>query len=220
MTANSDNTITVHDCRMHNDMKRQYINHNSFTFDRVFDETVTNTQVYENTAKQLVDITIRGGYSTCLMYGQTGSGKTFTMTSIIKSAASDIFSRINDTTERFEESPLVSVSYVEVAGERCSDLLNEFSPAQLLTAPDGTVHPFPVVEPTVTTEEELLALIQHGINVRTTAATGVHDASSRSHSILRVYIQSRKKSGEVVEGTMTLVDLAGSEHRIDSMLVL
>jgi hypothetical protein len=48
---------------------------------------------------------------------------------------------------------------------------------------------------------------------------GVHDQSSRSHAVLRIYVQRhdlRSSSGDV-EGTLTLVDLAGSEHRIDSM---
>lgn len=68
------------------------------------------------------------------------------------------------------------------------------------------------------------------MNVRTTAATGVHDASSRSHAILRIYIQrndlnhsdnssfnNEAGGAELIEGTLTLVDLAGSEHKIDSM---
>jgi hypothetical protein len=48
---------------------------------------------------------------------------------------------------------------------------------------------------------------------------GVHDQSSRSHALLRIYVQRHdlhSSSGDV-EGTLTLVDLAGSEHRIDSM---
>ena len=59
---------------------------------------------------------------------------------------------------------------------------------------------------------------------RTSASTGVHDSSSRSHAILRIYIQrnldpSGEDSSACVsrEGVLTLVDLAGSEHRIDSM---
>lgn len=48
---------------------------------------------------------------------------------------------------------------------------------------------------------------------------GVHDQSSRSHAILRIFVQRQdlRSNGEEVEGTLTLVDLAGSEHRIDSM---
>jgi kinesin family protein 2/24 len=73
-------------------------------------------------------------------------------------------------------------------------------------------------------------MINHGISIRSTSATGVHDASSRSHAILRIYIQRNdfpKEKWENTgsqsnytfspEGVLTLVDLAGSEHRIDSM---
>lgn len=128
---------------------------------------------------------------------------------------------------------MISLSFIEIAGDHVSDLLNAFHPTELKSSSDGTVHPFPVTEPTVTSAEELLAVIQHGLNIRTTAATGVHDASSRSHAILKIYIQRSDKNRntavgggggggnnngkDVTEGTLTLVDLAGSEHRIDSM---
>ena len=70
--------------------------------------------------------------------------------------------------------------------------------------------------------------MHHGFAVRTTAATGVHDASSRSHAVLRVYVRGSGGGGEEAaaggaasgrdgggeaedEGVLTLVDLAGSE---------
>lgn len=62
--------------------------------------------------------------------------------------------------------------------------------------------------------QELIALITHAISIRATEATGVHDSSSRSHAILRIYMQM---PGEDREGVLTLVDLAGSEQSIDSM---
>ncbi len=141
------------------------------------------------------------------------------MSSIYKQAAQDIFNFLHDQMERFAEPPVVSLSFIEIAGDSVSDLLNGFHPAQLTTANDGSVHPYPVVEPVVTNAEELLAVIQHGLNIRTTAATGVHDSSSRSHAMLRIFINRTDISdaGDVTEGTLTLVDLAGSEHRIDSM---
>jgi kinesin family protein 2/24 len=171
-TCTSDNTIVIHDARMHNDMKRQLMNHHEFQFDRTFGENVKNDEVYNCTAKSLVNIACNGGYSTCLVYGQTGSGKTFTMSSIYEHAAYDIFNQLELLAERFATLPTVSVSFFEIAGDACHDLLNRFHPAQLLTGSDGSVHAFPVVEPTVTCAEELIAMIQHGTAVRTTAATG------------------------------------------------
>jgi hypothetical protein len=63
-------------------------------------------------------------------------------------------------------------------------------------------------------------MIYHACAIRQTAATGVHDASSRSHAILRfsgLGAGGWGAGGEEEEGVLTLVDLAGSEHRIDSM---
>jgi hypothetical protein len=57
---------------MLSDMLRQFMNHNEFEFDRVFDENADNATVYASTAKSLVDITLQGGFSTCMVYGQTG----------------------------------------------------------------------------------------------------------------------------------------------------
>ena len=54
------------------DMLRQFMNHNEFEFDRVFDENADNASVYACTAESLVDITLQGGFSTCMVYGQTG----------------------------------------------------------------------------------------------------------------------------------------------------
>ena len=64
--------VVVHDARMHTDMIRQFMNHNEFEFDRVFDESSDNDTVYASAAKPLVDITLKGGFSTCMVYGQTG----------------------------------------------------------------------------------------------------------------------------------------------------
>ena len=88
-----NNRMTIHDARMHNDMIRMYMDHHEFEFDRVFNETATNSLVYKETAEPLVDYALEGGYSTCIVYGQTGSGKTFTMTSIYSQAARDIFDK-------------------------------------------------------------------------------------------------------------------------------
>jgi len=66
----------------------------------------------------------------------------------------------------------------------------------------------------------MVALIRHAISIRSTSATGVHDQSSRSHAILRIYIEQGEGAvdqDEVGEGVLTLVDLAGSEQNIDSM---
>ena len=111
------------------------------------------------------------------------------------------------------KSGTVSLSFIEVAGDHCYDLLNSFFSIQLLTGFDGGVYAHPLVEPQVSSADELLGLIRFACACRATAATGVHDTSSRSHAILKIYHQDDANN----EGCLTLVDLAGSEHKIDSM---
>lgn len=134
------------------------------------------------------------------------------MSAIYEFAAKDAF-------ELLATSPgaALSVSFFELSGDRCCDMLNQFESAQLMTGRDGSVHAFPLVEIVVKSADDLIALINHGRAVRSTASTGVNDTSSRSHAILRIYISLSGSAGGLDEGVLTLVDLAGSEHRIDSM---
>lgn len=62
-----------------------------------------------------------------------GSGKTFTMTSIYDCAAKDLFSNLDREVKRFADNPpTVTVSFFEVAGDHCHDLLNGFCSVQLV----------------------------------------------------------------------------------------
>lgn len=51
----------------------------TFTFDNVFDWNSTQTAVYSETAKPIVDSVLEGYNGTVFAYGQTGTGKTHTM---------------------------------------------------------------------------------------------------------------------------------------------
>lgn len=51
----------------------------TFTFDNVFDWTSTQSEVYEETAKPIVESVLEGYNGTVFAYGQTGTGKTHTM---------------------------------------------------------------------------------------------------------------------------------------------
>lgn len=52
----------------------------TFAFDRVFDETTTQSDVYEATTKPLLDSVLDGYNATVFAYGATGCGKTHTIT--------------------------------------------------------------------------------------------------------------------------------------------
>ena len=51
----------------------------SFKFDRVFKESSTQREVYDDCIKDLVVGCFEGYNAAVLAYGQTGSGKTYTM---------------------------------------------------------------------------------------------------------------------------------------------
>jgi len=216
VTAVDGQNVTIHDARMHADMKNQIMNHHEFKYHRVFGEKDGNDEVYKHTVRPLIEYSIGGGFSTAMVYGQTGSGKTYTMTAMCERAAKDIFALL-------PAGWVVSCQFLEIVGDNTFDLLNSYAPVQLLTACDGCVHGHPMVEPTIKTWHELMSIIVCGQGIRATAATGVHDASSRSHSVLRIFMHPDYASSRAIEsepwqeGVLTLVDLAGSEHKIDSM---
>merc|ERR1719440_305507 len=131
------------------------------------------------------------------------------MSSIYERASRDLFDHLEGRT--------VVVCFVELHGDNCYDMFNQGAPCTLTTAADGSVHPYPSVEVPVTSSSELLALIDLATKLRATAATGVHDQSSRSHAVCRIFIDcSTQPDDASEEGCLTLVDLAGSEHRVDS----
>ena len=79
-----------------------------------------------------------------------GSGKTYTMSSIYEATCDDIFNYLTSTVDRFNTKlPTVTMSFFEIAGDNCHDLLNQFHPTQLLSCSDGNVHAYPLTEPKV-----------------------------------------------------------------------
>jgi kinesin family protein 2/24 len=204
----SRTAICVHDGRLHADCRRLFFKHVTFNFDRVFDERTDSTAVYADAVAPLVGAAAEEGVAaSVLMYGQTGSGKTYTMTALTALAAADLFARLATAA-----GDSVSVSYVELGGEGARDMLNGGAGAKLMTDRSGQVQVVPLVEVPVRTPAALLALIRYAQALRATAATGVHDASSRSHALCTLHIV--RADGRC--GSLALIDLAGSEQRIDT----
>ena len=205
-------SCTVHDARMHADMRRRFVVHHEFRFDRVFNARATNALVFQEAADSLVDAAIEGNFTTCMMYGQTGSGKTYTMSALYEQASVALFQRLQQQQQEYT----VSVSFVEIAGDACHDLMNRFTDAPLLTSKDGLVWPYPVVEITVKSAADLIAFVKFGAGVRTTEATGVHDASSRSHAVLRIYVRKKSSTANGSRGKSRARRVAEATQRLGS----
>lgn len=132
-------SIVVHDCRLYPDCRRLYIAHNTFRFDRVYDEGASSADVYGESVAPLVHRATTSRPSTVLMYGQTGSGKTYTMRAIFAAAAHDIFKWI-DT----EAGDYVTVAYAELGGSGARDMVRSTAPHPGLHRPArGPVHTLP-----------------------------------------------------------------------------
>lgn len=110
----------------------------SYQYNRVFSETCSSQQVYEDAAQSLVEASMRGYNSTIFAYGQTGSGKTYTMQAIMALATKEVFQLIaEDASREF----IIRMAAVEIYNEVVRDLLRDNSPAlKLLDDPvKGTV---------------------------------------------------------------------------------
>uniref|UniRef100_A0A8C6CVH8 Kinesin-like protein KIF14 n=1 Tax=Moschus moschiferus TaxID=68415 RepID=A0A8C6CVH8_MOSMO len=191
----------------------------------------SQTAVYQALAAPLLGQAFRG-FNTCLFaYGQTGSGKSYTMMGfseepgIIPRFCEDLFAEIAKKQTQ-EVSYHLEMSFFEVYNERIHDLLvckgDSGQRKQTLRVRE---HPTsgPYVEGlstnVVSSYSDIQVWLQLGNKQKATAATGMNDKSSRSHSVLTLVMTQAKT--EFVEGEeldhrirsrINLVDLAGSER--------
>lgn len=113
----------------------------TFTFDYVYDGSVSQTQVYNDLGRPVVKQAIEGFNGTIFAYGQTGSGKTFSMMGydenkgIIPLLNDELWvllqerlASIQNNTQQSEGKAsvqfFVTVSFLEVYNEDIKDLLN------------------------------------------------------------------------------------------------
>lgn len=95
-----------------------------FAFDRVFDETASQVEVFENTTKAIIDGVLNGINCSVFAYGSTGAGKTYTMLGNLENPGvmfltmMELYRRIEELKD--EKICEVAVSYCEVRrnGER------------------------------------------------------------------------------------------------------
>ncbi|CAK6432324.1 unnamed protein product [Pipistrellus nathusii] len=166
------------------------------------------------------------GYNICLFaYGQTGSGKTYTM--LGTPASVGLTPRICEGLFVREEecapppsSCRIKVSFLEIYNERVRDLLKPPDQKKSYTLrvrehPEMGPYVQGLSQHVVTNYKQVIQLLEEGIANRITAATHVHEASSRSHAIFTIhYTQAVLENNHPSEvaSKINLVDLAGSER--------
>ena len=193
----------------------KYLSTTEFSFDHSFDETDDHDVVYRNTAQPLIPFVCDGGNATVFAYGQTGSGKTYTMTKLQDMAADDIFKTLE--SKKYENDNLgVRVSFFEIYGGRCIDLLNNRSRLSIREDGKGNVVVCGLCEQECHDASEMLEVMRIGHQARATSKTEMNETSSRSHAICRVDIFDRNDPKKITRGKFSLIDLAGSERAADT----
>jgi kinesin family member 2/24 len=191
----SNPRVLVHEPRFKVDGITKYLENHTFVFDNTFGELEDNATVYNSSLRPLCPFILNGGTVTCFAYGQTGSGKTFTMKGLQNMVVADLFA---STKLGF------FVSFYEIYGGRCFDLLNERSKLSILEDGMGNIQIHGLVEHSASSTDELLQLIEYGNSVRTTHATTSNEDSSRSHAVCQITLKQKNSS----QGKLRLVDLA------------
>ncbi len=202
----------------------------SFGFDGTFTENADNRTVYEAVVQPLVKAALEGYNATLFAYGATGTGKTFTMeggleggaawsadhpeSGMISRAVRDVFAHLNTQVDS-ENS--VRVSHLELANEELVDLLatSEDKPLRLFEHPKDGVQIHNLESVPVSSVESIFKILRQSNMRRAVAATKLNAASSRSHCVFTITVQTKETTadGDLIRiGRLHLIDLAGSEN--------
>jgi centromeric protein E len=228
----------------------------SYTLDHVYGPDITTQSIYTNSIRDRVYAAMNGYHAAILAYGQTATGKTHTMTGTIDEpgfiplAIRECFSYIKSSSKKnntCSSEYLLRLSYLEVYKEHIKDLLapttttmsssdQQQQPAQppirlYENTKNGTLQIRGIQEIVVTSPEQVFTILADGESRRQVGSTHSNQHSSRSHVIVRIWIESRTISIDTTDtnksktssvqqqpskesvrvSSLSLVDLAGSE---------
>jgi Kinesin motor domain len=208
-------SITVMDTCQVKVMNMMTRRENWFEFDRVFPPTDSQEVVYYEVSDLVTSA--MNGFNVCIMaYGQTGSGKTYTMEGTSKSlginyrAVKEIFEIIDSRTDTHTYS--IEISILEVYNEQIRDLLNPSSKKiEIREDSKGSMHVNGIEYFSVSGYKDIINAIETGKNSRSVGCTNVNEYSSRSHSIVTIYIHCNTTDNSFTS-KLNLIDLAGSER--------
>ena len=222
ISTQNKNTIIVKELKNKVDLTK-YIEEHKFTFDRAYDENSSNQLIYNDMLKPMIEAAFNKTKITCFAYGQTGSGKTYTMlgNNHIKNDNGPqvpglyLLSCI-DLFNFLQQNPNLElwVSFYEIYCNKLFDLLNNKNILQAREDGKGNICIVGLLEKQTKNIEELLDIIDFGLNSRTVGITGANLDSSRSHAILQINIKTKEKE---IYSKISFIDLAGSERAVDTI---
>lgn len=166
--------------------------------------------------KPNIDKLIEGFNCSLLAYGQSGSGKTYTMGLNDRSSVGMIGMSIDLLYQKLQlndEYPAgslefdVSVSFVEIYNEKVFDLLSE-KPTESIYSKGSKFNGSTKLK--LTSSEGAIETLKKGNKNRHVGATNMNAASSRSHAIFSIFVETRSENKQT-SSVMNFCDLAGSE---------
>nr|XP_034889651.1 kinesin-like protein KIN-7G isoform X1 [Populus alba] len=193
----------------------------AYTFDRVFGSDCSTKQVYGEGAKEVALSVVSGINSSVFAYGQTSSGKTYTMSGITEYTITDIY----DYVEKHKEREFtLKFSAMEIYNESVRDLLStDATPLRLLDDPERGTVVERLTEESIRDWNHFKELLSVCEAQRQIGETSLNEASSRSHQILRLTVESSTQEffghhkSSTLAATVNFVDLAGSERASQSL---
>ncbi|XP_061935443.1 kinesin-like protein KIF6 isoform X4 [Apis cerana] len=107
----------------------------NFSFYRIFEESATQDEVFENVARPVIERALDGYNGTIFAYGQTASGKTHTITGSLENDGRGIIPRslqflFDAIGKRPENVYSIEVAYLEIYNETGYDLLDRRQPRE------------------------------------------------------------------------------------------
>lgn len=166
----------------------------TFAFDHAYDEYSTQAELYETTARPVLESCLQGYNATILAYGQTGTGKTYTMDGgevenlhargIIPRSVEQIFRHIS-SHEHDNVRFLARASCIQIYQEVVSD----GAALAIREDPERGVYVDGLSEWVVRKPVEVYELMDRASRIRATGATRMNDFSSRSHLVFVVIVE-------------------------------
>lgn len=199
------------------------IREHRFVFDKLFDMETTQADVYESTAKPLLDSILNGFNATVFAYGATGCGKTHTILGspenpgLIFLTMQELYSKIESLSDTKHID--VNISFLEIYNETIRDLLQPQTDFKKLVLREDAKHKISVanlLSHKPKSVEEVMDLILLGNQNRTSSSTEANATSSRSHAVLQINVVQKNRTAELnqehIFATLSIIDLAGSER--------
>ncbi|XP_033025258.1 kinesin-like protein KIF22 [Lacerta agilis] len=190
-----------------------------YKFDACYSATATQHDVYMGSVQPILHHLLEGQNASILAYGPTGAGKTHTMLGspeqpgVIPRAVRNLLQMTRDASGD-ERKYSLSMSYLEIYQEKVLDLLKP-SLRDLPIREDQNHHILVpgLMQREITSFSDFEKYFLPASSNRTVASTQLNHRSSRSHTVLLVYVSQTRGWPPYAQQTakLCLIDLAGSE---------